>query len=94
MGRKEGEVDMINLVDSNLKPVWALEIKWSNRFVEKPRELKSLIEFCKINKLKSAIVTTIDKTVQTTVEGINLYYHPASLYSYVVGANTLKQNEE
>ena len=91
MGRKEGEVDMINLADSNLKPVWALEIKWSNRFVEKPRELKSLIEFCKINHLKSAIVTTIDKTNQTTIEGINLYYYPASLYSYAVGANTLKQ---
>ncbi len=89
IGQKEGEVDMVNLSDSNLKPAWALEIKWSNRYVDAPRGLRSLIAFCQANRLQSAIVTTIDQTDKKNIDGINLYYFPASVYAYVVGANTL-----
>ena len=28
---RNGEVDMIGLSDKTLKPIWALEIKWTNR---------------------------------------------------------------
>ena len=35
----EGEVDMVGLDDKNLKPVWAIEIKWSNRYFDEMREL-------------------------------------------------------
>nr|WP_305069923.1 ATP-binding protein [Flavobacterium covae] len=40
-----GEVDMVALSDSSLKPIWALEIKWSNRYFDKPSDLKSLYKF-------------------------------------------------
>jgi len=90
MGRTEGEVDMIMLDDVNLKPIWSLEIKWSNRYVEKPSELRSLFEFCEVNKLSAALVTTIDKQVLVHHRGIELSFYPASLYAYVLGANTLK----
>ncbi|MGO1585908.1 MAG: ATP-binding protein, partial [Mesonia sp.] len=36
---RKGEVDMVGIDDGSLKPIWALEIKWSNRYVEKPNEL-------------------------------------------------------
>ncbi|GAG55102.1 unnamed protein product, partial [marine sediment metagenome] len=42
---QNGEVDMVGLSESNFKPIWALEIKWSNRYFEKPRQLKSLLKF-------------------------------------------------
>ena len=92
-GRSEGEVDMIDLDDSRLKPKWCVEIKWSNRYVEKQRELKSLIDFCGRNRLSSAIVTTIDKETAATFNDIQLHYYPASLYAYTVGANTLNQKQ-
>lgn len=90
-GRREGEVDMVMLDGRKHKPIWALEIKWSNRYVEKPGELRSLLEFCKANKLEAALVTTIDKEMQVTFGDIELNYYPASVYAYVVGDNTLKQ---
>lgn len=89
MGRKEGEVDMI-MLDKKQKPMWAVEIKWSNRYIDKPNELKSLLEFCKINKLDSGIVTTIDKELSKNHGNIELNFYPAAVYAYVIGANTIK----
>lgn len=93
MGRNEGEVDMINLDDTRLKPKWCVEIKWSNRYVEKPVELKSLMDFCGRNNLNSAIVTTIDKETAITFKDLQLCYCPASVYAYTVGVNTLSQKQ-
>ncbi|MCX6161968.1 MAG: ATP-binding protein [Ignavibacteriae bacterium] len=86
---KNGEVDMIGLDEKKLKPVWAVEIKWSNRSLDKPRELKSLLYFCKKNNLNSALVTTLDKNGKQEIDGITLHFIPASVYAYVVGYNTL-----
>ncbi len=88
---KNGEVDMVALDARKLKPLWALEIKWSNRFYEKPGDLKNLLLFCKQNGLKTALVTTIDKEGKKSMNGIDLIYVPASLYAYVVGNNSLEQ---
>ena len=92
-GWKRGEVDMIGLDEKKLKPVWAVEIKWSNRFYEKPSDLKSLLYFCKKNKMDSVLVTTISKEGVKIVDGISLYFIPAAVYAYVVGYNTLRINE-
>ncbi|MDF1573043.1 MAG: ATP-binding protein [Bacteroidales bacterium] len=89
-GRMAGEVDMIQIDEKKLKPYWCLEIKWSNRYFEKPNELKSLFEFCDKNNLSNAIVTTIDKEGTYTYSGIELNFYPASVYTYTVGANTIK----
>lgn len=88
-GRQEGEVDMVMLDSGTFKASWAFEIKWSNRYVGKPAELKSLISFCRNNALEAAVVTTIDKQEQVVEQGVELNFYPASLYTYVVGANTL-----
>ncbi|MBV6512101.1 MAG: hypothetical protein FMNOHCHN_01591 [Ignavibacteriaceae bacterium] len=87
-GRKEGEVDMVQLHAGKLKPEWALEIKWSNRYVEKPHELKSLLSFCSHNKLTAATVTTIDKHAQFVHDGVELNFLPASLYAYAAGVDS------
>lgn len=92
-GWKHGEVDLVGLDAQRLKPVWAVEVKWSNRFVEKPAELKSLIHFCKKNSLDSAIVTSIDKEIDVEVDGISLHFFPAAIYAYTVGINTILQKQ-
>ncbi|HMQ60019.1 MAG TPA: ATP-binding protein [Flavilitoribacter sp.] len=85
-----GEVDMVSIDDKKLKPQWALEIKWSNRFFDAPGDLKGLLQFCQRNELPSAIVTTIDKEGKETYNGITLHFVPAAVYAYVVAINTLE----
>ncbi|MFM7024196.1 MAG: ATP-binding protein [Flavobacteriales bacterium] len=86
----KGEVDMVALSDKTLKPQWALEIKWSNRYFNKPNELKSLALFCEENKLSSPLVTTINKEGVQEYKGITFQYFPAATYAYTVGKNTLE----
>jgi uncharacterized protein len=93
VGRFQGEVDMVGLDERNFKPLWALEIKWSNRYFEKPAELKSLLQFCQKNNLKSALVTSIDKEGIIPHNGIDLNFYPSAMYAYVVGANTIQQKK-
>jgi predicted AAA+ superfamily ATPase len=88
-GKFQGEVDMIGLNHGNLKPKWALEIKWSNRYFERPTELKSLIQFCEKNNLSQALVTTIDKEGIKKVGNLEIFFVPVSIYSYIIGLNTL-----
>ena len=90
MGRSEGEVDIVLLDNKLFKPQWCIEIKWSNRYVEKPQELNSLIYFCKQNNFKATLVTTIDVSDNKTIEEINITYVPAAVYAYNIGVNTLE----
>ena len=83
-----GEVDMVGL-NKTLHPVWALEIKWSNRYYEKPNDLKSLLKFCNENNLNSPIVSTIDKEGLKENKGLLIQFFPAASYAYTVGRNTL-----
>lgn len=85
-----GEVDMVALSSVTLKPIWCLEIKWSNRYFEKPKDLKSLIKFCKENRLNHPVVTTIDKTGDQLLEELNIQFVPASSYAYTVGRRTFE----
>ncbi len=87
---KGGEVDIVGLSLKDLKPSWAVEIKWSNRFFEKPHELKSLFNFLSKNKLERAVVTTIDITAELEVDQITYDFMPAALYCYTVGRRTLE----
>ena len=90
VGKKEGEVDLVLVDDKNYKPAWGVEIKWSNRYFNKPQELKSLIDFCEANNFKSALVTSIDQLGVKEVNELKLTFLPASLYAYNIGEITLK----
>lgn len=90
VGRFEGEVDLVLVDDKKFKPVWGVEIKWSNRFYEMPQDLSSLIQFCKSNEFNSALVTTIDRLGTKEISNLNLTFLPASVYAYNIGENTLR----
>jgi len=74
------------------KPLWAVEIKGSNRYFQRPAELKSLLSFCATNQFQTVVVTTIDKGLKEE-NGVRLSFVPASLYAYAVGRNTLIQKK-
>lgn len=91
MGRSEGEVDIV-LIDTKLfKPQWCVEIKWSNRYFEKPQELKSLLHFCEQNNFKASLVTTMDQAGNKTIGNLNITFVPAAIYAYNIGVVTLVQ---
>lgn len=84
-----GEVDIVGLDEVKLKPNWAVEIKWSNRYFEKPKELKSLIKFSKDNKINLPIVTSIDKEGLVHFDGIDFFFVSAACYAYTLSKNIL-----
>ncbi|MEL4306740.1 ATP-binding protein [Joostella sp. CR20] len=88
-----GEVDMVGISDSTLKPLWALEIKWTNRYYEKPNELKSLYKFCLESNLNYPIVTTIDKEGEKDYKELSIQFLPSSSYAYTVGKNSLDRKK-
>src|SRR5581483_2262487 len=53
----DGEVDMVHL-NQNLSVKLAMEVKWSDRYYERPEELTHLAKFAKACKLQSAQVTS------------------------------------
>src|SRR5690554_4101704 len=89
-GRNEGEVDLVLVDDKGFKPICGVEIKWSNRYFEKPQELSSLIQFCKSNNFKSSLVTSIDKQGTKEINDLLFTFVPASVYAYNIGENTLR----
>ncbi|PWS27214.1 ATPase [Pedobacter yonginense] len=93
-GRNEGEVDLVLVDDKKYKPQWGVEIKWSNRYFEKPKELKSLIHFCKSNNFQKALVTSIDQLGIKQIDGLLFSFLPASIYSYNIGDITLKMKNQ
>ncbi len=91
MGRSEGEVDIVLMDNKLFKPRWCAEIKWSNRYYEKPQELKSLLYFCNQNYIKSALVTTMELQGSKTIDNVNITFVPAAVYAYNIGEITLRQ---
>ena len=88
--KKEGEVDLVLLDDKNFKPAWGVEIKWSNRYLEKTNELSSLIQFCEKNELTAALVTSKNQEGNKCYQNIDFTFIPSALYAYNIGVNTLK----
>lgn len=87
---KNGEVDIVGLSKEKLKPSWAVEIKWSDRFFEKPEDLKSLFYFLTDNRIDQAVVTTKSKTGTKSNGNIQLNFIPSAIYCYTVGRRTLE----
>ncbi|HUH48206.1 MAG TPA: DUF4143 domain-containing protein, partial [Arenibacter sp.] len=93
MGKSEGEVDLVLLDDKKFKPIWGVEIKWSNRYYQKPQELRSLIQFCNNNHFESALVTSIDAEGVREIGNLRFTFLPASVYAYNIGLDTLQKKE-
>ncbi|MBS1938890.1 MAG: ATP-binding protein [Bacteroidetes bacterium] len=92
VGRDEGEVDLVRL-DSRLRPDRLCEVKWSDRYVDQPGGLKSLLAFTKRVKVPWAVVTTRSKSLTRTVQGIELRYVPTALYVYHRGIRAIEAVE-
>lgn len=92
--KEQGEVDIVGIDMARQKPQWGVEIKWSDRYVENPGELASLLWFMPKNGLKEAIVTSETLTAVKVMDSVILHFIPVACYAYTVGKNTLKHAQE
>ena len=88
-----GEVDIVHL-DPKQRPLWGIEVKWSDRFVEKPHDLKSLKSFGKKHPECQFMVTTRTKQASRNIDGRDINFVPASLYCYLLGYNIINNRAE
>ena len=91
VGRTQGEVDLVGINDAFQKPYWAVEIKWTDRFFDRPAELYSLKYFMEKNQLQQALVTSISQAGLKETSFGRLLFIPSACYAYTVGENTLRQ---
>lgn len=85
-GRGHEEVDLVKVNPANMKPIWAYEIKWSNRYVERPDDLKGLIHFANKHGIPAG-ATTKSMTAETVSGGVTIKHFPCALHCYQVGRN-------
>jgi uncharacterized protein len=88
---KDGEIDIVCLSQANQKPVWAVEVKWSDRPVIDKSLLRHCVDFGQRHNLESPVlVTTKSVTSRLEHNGLMFEFLPSSLYAYTLGANILK----
>lgn len=91
-GRQTREVDLVKLNPANMRPAWAYEVKWSDRFVDRPEELEGLVEFAQKNWDSNMPVGATTKTVtrETRVAGITIKHFPCASHCYQIGRNVIE----
>ena len=92
---RKGEIDIVCLGEPLSKPIWAVEVKWSDRFFDQPGELAPLRDFARRNGLlKPPRVTTVTKFGLREIDGFEILFTPASVYCYTVGWYALKDRAD
>ncbi len=86
-----GEVDLVRLRARDQSVSLAEEVKWSDRVLDRPEELKSLVAFCKSNGLSEAHVLTRSVNDTRIVQGITIRFAPVSAITYVAAMTILEE---
>lgn len=88
-GTDDSEVDLVESLPS-LKPIMALEIKWSDKHVGKPESLKGLMKFVRSNRLAEAWATTRSAFGRMTIDGCDLRQWPAAVLTFHYGVRAVQ----
>lgn len=88
-GAGDGEVDLVESSPA-LKPITALEIKWSDRYVDKPLLLKGLTKFARKNHLPLVWATTRSKFGSSMIDGSEIRQWPAAVLAFHYGARAVQ----
>ncbi len=93
-GREKGEVDIVWVDEATQKAFSLAEIKWTDRFVENPTELKSLCRFLENNHdIRKIIVTTKTRSGDCRLQDENVLFVPSAIYAYWVSAFLFKNKK-
>ena len=88
---RSGEVDIVRL-DGRQKPDWCVDVKWSDRYVQRPRELSSLEAFTGRHPDVTPLITTrtLTKRDVSWPGKARLDFIPTSFYCYIVGHRAIR----
>jgi uncharacterized protein len=84
---KGEEVDFVFLNPTSQKPSWAIEIKWTDRHIDRPEMLSALIRFAESNPNieQPLVATTRSRFGRIRIRGFEIELLPTALYCYSVG---------
>ncbi len=87
-----GDDNEVDLVESSLalKPVAALEIKWSDKYADQPEGLKGLMKFVRGNRLPLAWATTRTRIASQLVDGSEIRQWPAAALAFHYGVRAVR----
>lgn len=88
-GSEDCEVDLVES-SQTLKPVAALEIKWSDKYAEKPESLKGLMKFVRGNRLPLAWATTRTRVRQQAIDDFTVRQWPAAALAFHYGVRAVQ----
>ncbi|HNR90841.1 MAG TPA: ATP-binding protein [Dokdonella sp.] len=88
-GSEDCEVDLVES-SQTLKPVAALEIKWSDKFADRPEALKGLMKFVRGNHLPLAWATTRSRIEQQVIDGCEIRQWPAAALAFHYGVRAVQ----
>jgi hypothetical protein len=89
-GQEDNEVDMIESSPA-LRPVDAIEIKWSDAPADRPGDhLGGAIRFCRANKLASALVGTRSRFASALVGDVMLDFFPTAVLAFHYGMRGIR----
>ncbi|HEX2222672.1 MAG TPA: ATP-binding protein [Thermoanaerobaculia bacterium] len=80
----KGEVDLVHL-GPDQRIDWADEVKWSDRIVRSPDDLREVISFCHEHSLHTLTVTTRSAAEVQTLRNVTVRFVPAAVYCFLVG---------
>ena len=82
----------VDLVESSqaLRAVAALEIKWSDKFADRPEALKGLMKFARANRLPVAWATTRSLVRQRSLEDLQVHQWPAAALAFHYGVRAVE----
>lgn len=88
-----GEIDIVHLSGVEQKPMWAVEVKWSDRPYTSRGELDNCVDFIGRNPKVLQPILVTSRTISdanVVYKDVNFSFRPASLYAYMLGANILR----
>ena len=88
-GAEDNEVDLVESSQA-LKPVTALEIKWSDKYAGQAESLKGLMKFVRINHLPLAWATTRSQFGKQLIDGCEIREWPAAALAFHYGVSAVR----
>lgn len=91
-----GEIDIVYLASAEQKPMWAVEVKWSDRPFKSRGELDNCVEFVQKNPNITQPILITSRTIaahNVVYSGVEFNFQPSSVYAYTLGSNLLRHLE-
>ena len=81
----QGEVDLVRIDPARQRPLWAVEVKWSDRAWQSENEWTGLSNFARSNGLSTIFMTSRTSSHREMRDGLQRIVMPLPLLCYEVG---------